>query len=288
MKRLLHNVIVISDTHCGCRLGLCPPEGVTLDDGGQYYPSKIQIKVWSLWRAFWSDWVPRVTKGEPYSVIHNGDAIDGSHHQSTTQISQNLEDQSRIAYAVLAPVVQACGGRYYHIRGTEAHVGKSGVEEERLAQRLGARPNAEGQHARWELWFEIGGDARGRQRSGLLHFSHHIGTTGSSHHEASAVNAEIATAFTEAGRWKLRPPDGVVRSHRHRCIEVRLPSAIGYASSFVTAAWQLKTPFAYKIAGGRQTQPQIGGSLIRMGDEELFARHCVWCVERPEAVRELA
>ena len=65
--------------------------------------------------------------------------------------------------------------------------------------------------------------------------------------------------FTEAGRWGNKPPDVVVRSHRHRCIETRIPNAKGYATSFVTAGWQLKTPFAYRIADGRQALPQIGG-----------------------------
>ena len=39
-------VVVVSDIHCGCRLGLCPKEGVALDDGGLYMPSRIQKKVW--------------------------------------------------------------------------------------------------------------------------------------------------------------------------------------------------------------------------------------------------
>lgn len=101
--------------------------------------------------------VPEATHGEPYAVVHNGDAIDGSHHNATTQITQNLTTQADIAYDVLKPVVARCDGRYYHIRGTEAHVGKSGREEEALARRLGAVPNKQGQHARYELRIRIGG-----------------------------------------------------------------------------------------------------------------------------------
>lgn len=29
-----NNIVCFSDTHSGCRLALCPPEGVDLDDGG--------------------------------------------------------------------------------------------------------------------------------------------------------------------------------------------------------------------------------------------------------------
>lgn len=270
----IQNVVVISDTHCGCRLALCPPDGAPLDDGGTYLPSKVQRSIWSWWEQFWGEWVPQVTHGEPFAVVHNGDAIDGKHHESCTQISQNIEDQIEIAYRVLKPVVEACEGRYYHVRGTEAHIGKSGQNEEALAKRLGAIPNSEGQHARWELWKKVAG--------GLVHFSHHIGTTGSNAYESTAVHKELVEAFTEAGRWGERPADVIVRSHRHRCIETRIPVSKGYAVAFVTAGFQLKTPFAYRIAGARQSQPQIGGSLIRQGDEELHTRHKVWSLSRPE------
>lgn len=267
------NLVVISDTHCGCRLALCPADGLAVDDGGHYRPSRQQKAIWDWWETFWGEWVPRVTHGEPFCVVHNGDAVDGVHHNSTTQVSHNLADQREAAYRILRPVVELCEGRYYHVRGTEAHVGKSGSDEEELAKRLGAVPNAEGQYARWDLWKEVG--------QGLCHFSHHIGTTGSNHYESTAVHKELNEAFTEAGRWGQRPPDIVVRSHRHRCIETRIPAVRGYASSMVTAGWQLKTPFAYRIAGGRQALPQIGGSLIRQGDEELHTRHCVWTPPRP-------
>jgi hypothetical protein len=111
--------------------------------------------------------------------------------------------------------------------------------------------------------------------SHTVHFTHHIGTTSSAAHEASAVNAEISAMFTNAGRVGYSPPDIVVRSHRHRCIEVRLPSEGGYKSALVTAAWQGKTPYVYRIPAGRTGTSQIGGSLIRQGDEELHTRHFV-------------
>ncbi|GAF68288.1 unnamed protein product, partial [marine sediment metagenome] len=76
------NLIVVSDLHCGCRLGLCHPKGVYLDDGGTYLPSKIQKKVWKWWREFWDEWVPTITRGEPWDLVVNGDALDGVHHNN--------------------------------------------------------------------------------------------------------------------------------------------------------------------------------------------------------------
>lgn len=274
----INNVVVVSDLHCGCGLGLIHRDGMKLDAGGQYKPSRLQRQVFDWWEEFWDEWVPAVTHGEPYTVVINGDVVEGVHHKATTPISANLEDQAKIAFKVLEPIVEKCEGRFFMVRGTPAHVGPDAYDEEKVARHLKARPNEDGQHARFELWMRVGtGD-----KSGLAHFNHHIGTTSSSHHETSAINAELGTAFVEAGRWGQEPPDVVIRSHRHRCAEVRIPAKKGYAVSFVTAAWQLKTPFLFKVAGGRMTLPQIGGSLIRMGEEELHTRHWVRDIERDD------
>lgn len=250
-----------------------------LDDGGHYVPSTFQKKMRKLWDDFWDEFVPESTKGEPFTVVHNGDAIDGVHHGSTTQISQNIGDQIRIALDVLRPVVDVCNGRYYHVRGTEAHVGKSAVSEEGLACALGAVPNPEGQYARWDLWKSIGPN--------IGHFLHHIGATGSNSYEATAVHKELIEEYVEAARWGQQPPDFIVRSHRHRAYECSMPirkpgkkHETGTARAFVTPCWQGKTPFVWKIPGARLSLPQFGGVVIRYAHGELFTRSCVFTVER--------
>jgi hypothetical protein len=277
----VNDVVVVSDTHCGCGLALCPPDGVPLDDGGSYQPSEFQKKLWAHWEYFWGEFVPEATRGNPYAVIFNGDAIDGVHHNSTTQISHNLTTQGNIAHRVLKPLVDLSEGRYYHIRGTEAHVGKSAAEEELLAQRLEAKPNQEGQYARYDIWKSVGPK--------LIHALHHIGTTGSQAYESTAVHKELVESYTEAARWGERPPDVIVRSHRHRNIETRIPvtelgvddgSGTAHAIAVVTPAWQGKTPFVWKIPGGRLAQPQFGGIVIRWHERQLFTRHQVWSPKR--------
>lgn len=276
------NLIVISDTHSGCQLALVHPDGAKLDGGGLYKPSKFQRKMWEWWEEFWGEWVPEVTRGEPFDLVHNGDAIDGVHHRSTTQISHNLAVQQAIAEAVLKGPVEQCkasGGTYYHIRGTEAHVGQSGENEEKLAKALGAKPTDEGFHSRFELWKRVG-DPRAHVHAPLVHLLHHVGTTSSSAHESSAVNAELAAEFNQAARWGEVPPDFVVRSHRHRAIAVSIPAKRGRAVSVVTACWQGKTPYVFKIPGARLSEPQIGGLLIRQGEEVFYHQEWVRSFER--------
>jgi hypothetical protein len=266
------NLVVVSDLHVGCQLGLCHPDGARLDGGGVYHPSILQRKVWDWWEEFWQSFVPSATKGEPYAVVINGDILDGVHHNSTTQWSHNLTDQAIMARSILAPVVSGCGGRFYVVRGTESHVGQSAQEEERLSRELGAIANVQGQFARYELWKMVG--------DRLVHCLHHIGTTGSQAYEATAVHKELIESITEAGRWNRRFPDCVVRSHRHRYIEDVIPTANGKAVACVTPAWQLKTGYVFRVAGGRLSEPQIGGLVIRVAHGELFVRPWVQSLER--------
>lgn len=272
------NVVVISDLHSGCQMSLCPPTGARLDSGSLYTPKGAQAALWPVWLDFWA-WVEQVLGGEPFDLVMNGDALDGVHHGSTTQISHNLTDQESLAVEILAPVV-AKAARYFHIRGTEAHVGQSGASEERIAASLGAVPNEDGQRARYDLWMRLGA-----KDGPLVHFLHHIGSTGSSAYEATAVHKELVESFVEAGRWGDEPPAAIVRSHRHRAIRIHIPVDEGEALAVVTPAWQLKTPFAWKIPGARLSQPQIGGAILRVGDEAgLYARSFTRRMERTREV----
>ena len=278
-KLRVPNLVVVSDLHVVSHLGLCTAAPFVMDEGGEYHASALQRKVWAWWEEFWGEWVPLVCRGEPFAVALNGDAVDGgAHHGNTNHITADLGDQQKLAVAILKPVVEACEGRYYHIRGTEAHAGQSGVDEERLASALGAVPDPDGRRARWELWIRVG--------RGLVHLTHHIGTAGSLAYETTAIHKELEQAFVEAARWSDEPPDVVVRSHRHRNAETRIQTSKGFATSCTTAGWQLKTPLAHRIAGARQTQPQIGGSLVRCGDEDIYTRHRLWKLDRP-TVEEL-
>lgn len=267
----INNLVVFSDTHFGDQLSLCPPEPIQLDGGGTYTASPIQRKLWEWWVEMW-EWVENVTHGEPYSVAIAGDTMDGRHHGTTNQITQNLADQKKIALSVLSDVKGKLfgGGKLYMIRGTEAHVGPSGENEEMLAMELGAEPDEHGNYARNELWIRIGGE-----NGALAHILHHIAPSSSNAYETTALMREYAESCAEAGRWHLQTPDFCVRGHRHRYAEIRVPTDRGYGYALSLPGWQLKGPFVWRIAGGRNSLPQCGGVLLRQGDEDAYTR--VFC-----------
>ena len=255
----VNNVVLVADTHSGCATALIHPDGVKLDDGGMYRPSHVQHKMWDWWMEFW-EWVREKTHDEPIDTVHLGDPLQGKPHDVIHNISDNIDVQMRIAHDVLA-VPRAMSRKMYFVRGTEAHGGKSLQHEEALARELDAEPDQEGRFTRYVLWKLMGRTPEGF----LLNCMHHIGTTGSSHYEATAVLKELTEAYNEAGRWRERAPDCVARAHRHRHIKVEVPVCepwcLGIA--LTVPGWQGMTPYAAKIPGARQTTPQFGGVLIR-------------------------
>ena len=273
----IRQAVIVSDIHAGCQFGLCPPGDIQLDGGGIYRASPLVLKMWSWWEEFWGEWVPNVTRGEPYAVIVNGDSTDGRHHGTTTQISQNLSDQRKIAYSILRPIVEKCDGHFFMIRGTEAHTGAAGENEETLAQELGAIPDENGNYARNELWLRIGGR--------LAHILHQISTAGSAAYEMTALSREFAIQVEEAGRWGKEMPDFIIRAHRHRHGKIEPTTANIRCVVAVTPGWQLKTPLVWRLMTGKNTTPQCGGILIRTGDEEHYERSFVRNISRtPEVI----
>lgn len=272
------SAVVVSDLHVGCQVGLCPYYGARMDEGGAYKPNAVQRKMWLWWQDFWRNYVPRFTDGQPYAVVINGDILDGVHHGSTTQWSHNLSDQRATAQKILEPIVHTLRTLWgseqvplYIIRGTEAHAGKSAEYEEELARNLGALPDEVGRFARNDLWLRVG--------KFLGHIMHHIGTAGSQAYESSAVMRELTEEFTEAARWGERSPDFIVRSHRHRCLGIDIPTRRCNGFAITTPAWQAKTPFAYRVAGARNARPQFGGLVVKAGDGPYY-RYQTWNIGR--------
>lgn len=264
-------LVVTSDSHCGSTLGLCPPE-FQLDDGGSYGVSIAQKALWAQWETFWRDFVPSVTRGRPYAWLHNGDSIEGEHHRTSQTISRNIEDQIRCAQRVFEPWVGKARN-FDIVRGTPAHVGEAGQNEETLARLLGCQVR-DGQASRWEAWYEL--------RGHLIHAAHHIGTTASVAYEHAALSRELMKTLVESAQWSERPPDLMIRSHRHRYSSAAVPSAHGTAEVIITPAWQLKTGFVWKT--NVLSKPQIGGIVIGADEYGLYHRRMIWTPPRSGVV----
>ena len=123
-----HIVVCFGDLHCGSTVGLCPPEGIELDDGGLYTPNTGQEWLWNNWEEAWAKIRSTMlhNRGAKLHLVCNGDATDGDHHR-TTQIATGHEGvHVNCAIESLRVPLALKPDSIHIIRGTSAHVGRAG------------------------------------------------------------------------------------------------------------------------------------------------------------------
>lgn len=237
---------VCSDLHCGSTIGLCPPDGVELDDGGIYQPSEAQRWLWERWRAGW-DHVAQIVKREKaeFNFLVNGDATDGNHHGTTQILSPAEGAHIKAAVESLRTPLAMKPKRIWIIRGTEAHVGKGGGLEEGMAvamNREGAPIQKDPNTGTWSSWYrQLGFYGK------MLDFTHH-GRMGQRAHTRSSYNRLYAfDVWAERAMAGERAPDLAVRSHFHTYEDSGPPHPSKPITRVVQMpAFQLMTAFGWR------------------------------------------
>ncbi len=239
---------VVGDPHPGSTVAICPPEGVRLDDGGTYRPSKPQQWLWWCWTDYWKKAeAKRKQLGASLWVVLNGDLGEGDHHGTSQIISKNPEAQDYVANRVFGVVTKLSPERLFVVRGTEAHTGDSGSFEEGLARRLNAERDPETKNwSRWHLRLDVNGV--------LCDFQHHGRAGQRPWTEASIAQLLAFQIYVEHVRRGLRHPDLAFRSHTHKKYDSHdaHPTRVIGVPSF-----QLKTAYAHKRA--TESIADVGG-----------------------------
>lgn len=253
-------LVVAGDPHPGSTLAVCPPEGVRLDDGGTYHPSKVQEWLW--WA--WTDGLAKAEQRRKDAdaeiwVVLNGDLMEGDHHGTSQIISKNPEAQAYVAERVFGVVKDLKPNRLFVVRGTEAHTGGAGSAEEALARRLGAERDKETRNwSRWHLRLNV---------HGLLNdFQHHGRSSGRPHLEMNAAAGLAHQIFLEHAKKRLPHPDLAWRSHTHR----RYDSYDAFPTRVIgVPSFQVKTSHVHKVAPESIGQIGMYHALFRPKDPPI-------------------
>ena len=197
-QRAFKRVVVISDLHCGHRVGLTPPPYQTVVQDGTPH---VMEKCAGIQNECWKWYVREARALKPIdALVVNGDAIDGRGERSgsTELISVNRIEQVDMAEMCVrvwqAPVIIV-------VRGTAYHTGNIEEYEDLLGERVHAEKV--GNHE----WLNVNG--------AVLDFKHHL--------SASSVPYGRATQVLREWLWsqlwtiaEYQPKsDIIVRSHVH-------------------------------------------------------------------------
>lgn len=268
-------IAFVSDMHCGSTVALAPPT-IDLDDGGHYQSSPSQLWLWQCWEDYWER-VAAVRKAEKADLIlvFNGDMTDGDHHGTTQILSGNPTAQAAVVDACMAVPLALKPDKLFFVRGTEAHVGKSGAFEERIARGLQKddRPVIGDPATRTASWWHL------RMEAGGVRFdvAHHGRTGQREHTRQNAANLyahDILLAHVKDGETA---PHIAIRSHFHKWMDswdaAKVLRLIGLP------AWQLATAYVHRIAP--DSLADIGGLIVTVKDGEYEAEKVSFKPGRP-------
>lgn len=262
---------VVSDLHTNSTVALSP-DSLDLDDGGTYTPSKLQTWINERWGEYWQA-VADLKDHHRCDVVTiiNGELADDNYHATTQLITKHKGDQAKAALAVLE-LPQLVSDRIICTRGTEAHVGLNGGIDEALARAIGAEPDSNGHHARWNARLVLEGVR--------IDAAHHPGTSSRRPWTRGAAANRLAQMVIDRyTRRRMLPPDLVFRGHVHQ------PEDSGnnhVTRAIITPAWQAATSFGYRLGGDMLP---IGGHVMLLEDGAVVfdrAVHWDWPLEEVE------
>ena len=255
-----------------------------LDDGQIVLPSKGQQWLWEQYLRF-RDMVAMATrqaKGSELWLLCNGDAVEGQHHGTTQVMAPGKDAQHYIGKQTFLIWKDVKPTRLILTRGTEAHVGQSGTDEEALAHSLKMEGLPVVRDPVTELWshWRVLLSLHGR----TIDAQHHgKGISGLPWTKEGAVARLAFRIWVEHSRLGWRAPDVAIRSHLHHGYD----SYDAHPTRLLgTPSFQLKTSHAHNAVP--EAVNHVGGVIITsVPDEPLMIDKCTYYPDAPEPLIEV-
>ena len=238
----------ISDTHSGGSTALFPPD-IRYFKHGNHTPFSFQKRIFEHWMKC-AKALRKARARKKLIVVHNGDALEGSHHNTPQTVTilpnEQIALHVELMKAFLTEAGFKAGDELYYVTGTETHVGDN---EDDIGRIMQAVPNGS-VHAFDELELDVNGN--------LVLFAHQGPGTGRGINQGNAIRNYLRDLFVERMEEKQRPPDFVVFSHRHKPYYsnyvARMDADYHVLHGMITPSFQAKTRFGYKVAALQQNK----------------------------------
>ena len=240
-------VVVLSDLHSGGSTALFPNrfwQSTTTEHN--HTPTQRQAAMYKHFERC-MEYAAQNRRGKRLVVVHDGDAIEGVHHNSIQVITQNKAEQAGIHIDLMDTFLKRTrfskknGDLLYYVSGTETHVGDI---EQSIAKDLSAENNPEGGRVFDHLELNINGR--------LVWMVHHGKGRGRGANEGNELRNWMRDVFWDCMKVKAQPPDLVITGHTHtptwNTYIGRNINSFHMIHGVVCPSWQMKTRYAYKVA----------------------------------------
>jgi predicted phosphodiesterase len=264
-------IVVLSDMHSGGSTALFPNREWQ-DEHQNHRPNERQKHIYKVYERC-LQYVAEKRRGKRLIVVHNGDAIEGLHHNSIQVCVTSKASQAEIHTELMdlflrkAKFEKKTGDRLFYVRGTETHV--EDIENE-IAKDLPAEKAPDGNHVFDHLELEINGR--------LIWLVHHGKKRGAGANEGNAVRNWLRDIYWDCKKSGLHPPDLLISGHTHtptwNAYIARDKSNFHMIHGVVCPSWQAKTRFAYKVAPVEVNE--VGAVFIEIkADGEIKQPHFI-------------
>jgi len=211
------------------------------------YPQQHQL--WNIFESLFIPELQKYAKGYRLILALGGDLVDGVMERSKFHWGTRKEQRDDCISLLQGIVSQA--DALITLKGTEAHAGENGEEDQTVAEALGA------QVCDWREMIPIG------DRS--VDWTHHgINVSQSGWTEENGMLSVARRVEYEALRRGLKKPDVIISHHAHHSPE---PIYLKGMWVGVCPCWQLVTPYSAKVAS--RTNPDIGALFYDPQDNTL-------------------
>jgi len=250
-KDTLH--VVLSDMHSGSNYALFLPGVWHGAKENNHIPRALQMAIRKQFEAYAHE-ICLARQGKKVIVVHNGDAIDGDHHNSNDVCTRNPLEQAKIHVDIMSEFQRLIdwqqGDEIYYTRGSQTHVSEM---ETYIGEQLNAVPCGE-----FFVW-----DILKLETNGTLSlFAHHGPSRGDGDNEGNGMRNWLRGIKQERIKDKRRVPDVIWTGHVHyptySTYVWREKMEFRTMHGIITPSWQRKTSFGWQVAALKEEK--IGGT----------------------------
>lgn len=260
-------VVTTSDWHSGSIEAPLPDRVLQLRSLRNLQPNDLQKKLYAHLMAC-AEYVKAQRKKKELVLVHNGDAIEGIHHNSIEHNSPDWDDHVEIHKELMTDFRKAAGitasDKCYYVSGTQSHTART---EEGIAEYFDAEPAGQVGDVTLRLHHELKLDINGR----AYWWTHHGAKPGNGANEGNAVRNWLRDIYWDCKRDGAKPPDFIYSSHYHKDHYDAYIDDYHVLHGHVIPSFQRKTRFALQVAPFQRND--IGMAFSEVSADGLIKVH---------------